>query len=231
MQSKIISVIAVFLLAAGTGYYIWNDLSRQESKPGFDLKKQSQEQETGQIEQNNNICDESGTTSDCAVAVKKTDIPIPDLDRPVKISADLDFSEDEKKNITEKIAKLSEELKKNPDLLSEWLLLGIHRKTIGDYEGAKECWEYAGVISPYNSTSFNNLGDLYGYYLKDYKKAEENFLKALENSPQYIYIYRNTYEFYKYALKDGAKANAILEKGIEMNPDNSRDLKILLDNF
>lgn len=153
----------------------------------------------------------------------------PNLDRPINIPED--FPEDAKKIATEKIQKLSNELKANNDFFDGWLDLGIYRKMIGDYEGAKECWEYASAIRPLNSISFNNLGDLYGYYLKDYKKAEENFLKALENGPDQVYIYRNTYEFYRYVMKDDAQAKEILKKGIEINPDTSQDLKTLFDNY
>jgi tetratricopeptide (TPR) repeat protein len=102
---------------------------------------------------------------------------------------------------------------------------------IGDYEGAKECWEYAAVVNPKSPTPFNNLGDLYAHYLKDNKKAEENFLIAIKNGPDQIYIYRSLYEFYRYVMKDNAKAKQILERGISANPNTSQDLKNLLDNF
>jgi tetratricopeptide (TPR) repeat protein len=154
---------------------------------------------------------------------------LPDLDRPIHITANL--PEDAKKIALEKIKDLSDKLKENPDLFNYWLELGVYRKMINDYEGAKEAWEYAGVIRPKNSISFNNLGDLYGYYLKDQKKAEDNFLRAVENGTDKIFIYRNLYEFYRYVLKDNEKSRQILEKGIRLNPDTSQDLQVLLDNF
>ena len=119
----------------------------------------------------------------------------------------------------------------NPESFNELLALGLEKKRINDYEGARDAWERAGVVSPTNSISFNNLGDLYAYYLKDNKKAEENFLIAIKNGPNQIYIYRSLYEFYRYVMKDDAKARAILEKGIATNPATSQDLKYLLDNF
>jgi len=154
---------------------------------------------------------------------------LPNLDRPVNITADL--PEDAQKIAREKIEKLSKELKQNSTLVENWLVLGIYRKMIGDLEGAKECWEYAGFLAPQSSTPFNNLGDLYANYLKDSKKAEENFLIAIKNGPDQIYIYRSFYEFYRYVLKDNTKAKQILEQGIAANPNTSQDLKILLDNF
>ena len=50
-----------------------------------------------------------------------------------------------------KIQDLSSQLKKDSDNLENWLVLGIYRKIIGDYEGAKEVWEYASAIRPQNS--------------------------------------------------------------------------------
>ena len=61
--------------------------------------------------------------------------------------------------------------------MENWLVLGVYRKMIGDYESAKEVWEYASAIRPQNSVSFNNLGELYAYYLKDNAKAEKIILK------------------------------------------------------
>lgn len=154
---------------------------------------------------------------------------IPNLDRPV--IPPQDFPEEAKKIMEEKIKNLSEELKKSPEYFEGWLQMAIYRKTINDYEGAGEIWEYLTLINPKNITAFNNLGNLYGYYLKDYKKAEENFLQAIKNGPDQIYIYRNVYDFYREVIKDDVKARAILEQGIKANPAASQDLKNLLDNL
>ena len=156
-------------------------------------------------------------------------IPLPDLNKEIKIIANI--GEDAKKIVTTKIQDLSSQLKKDSDNLENWLVLGVYRKTIGDYEGAKEAWEYASAIRPQNSTSFNNLGELYAYYLKDNSKAEKNYAKATENDPSAIYIYRNFFDFYRYFMEDKIKAKAILEKGISANPSTSSDLKNLLENL
>ncbi len=153
----------------------------------------------------------------------------PNLDKPMNITADL--PEDVKKITEEKIKKLISELKQDPSLFENWLVLGIYRKMTGDLEGAIECWEYAAFLRPQSPIPFNNLGDLYANYLKDNKKAEENFLEAIKNGPDQIYIYRSFYEFYRYVIKDNAKAKQILERGISANPNTSQDLKNLLDSF
>jgi len=154
---------------------------------------------------------------------------VPDLNRPINITANL--PEDAQKIAREKIEKLTAELKQNSALFENWLVLGVYRKMIGDFEGARECWEYAAFLAPQSSIPFNNLGDLYANYLKDNKKAEENFLIAIKNGPDQIYIYRSFYEFYRYTMKDNAKAKQILEQGISANQTTSQDLKNLLDNF
>lgn len=154
---------------------------------------------------------------------------IPDLNRPINMPSSLAL--DAQKIVREKIEKLSTELKENPNLFDNWLLLGIYRKMIGDYEGAKECWEYASIVNPQSPTPFNNLGDLYANFIKDSKKAEENFLMAIKIDPSAIYIYRSLFEFYHYNLKDDAKAKQILEQGIKANSSTSQDLQNLLDNY
>lgn len=156
-------------------------------------------------------------------------IPLPNLDKEIKITNEM--SDEAKKIAIAKIQDLSSQLKKDSDNLENWLVLGVYRKTIGDLAGAKDIWEYAGAIRPQNSVSFNNLGELYAYYLKDSQKAEENYAKAIENDPSAIYIYRNFFDFYRYVAKDSAKARALLEKGIAANPSTSSDLKNLLETF
>ena len=152
--------------------------------------------------------------------------PPPDLNRPILIT--LSLPDETKKLATDKINDLSAKLKKDPALFNHWLELGRFRKMIGDNEGARQAWEYAGLISPSNYVSFNNLGELYGYYLKDLAKAEVNYKKAVSNGPDQIYLYRNFADFYRFVLKDTAKAKTILEKGIKANPGTSDDLQNLL---
>jgi len=179
----------------------------------------------------NNVIISNNTTQDIAVTEGGSDIssiPVPDLDRMVIDKNSL--SEEVALILEQKIRGLSDELKLDSDNLSAWLDLGIWRKTGGDYEGAVAAWDYAGKIRPENSISFNNLGDLYAYYLKDPQKAEENFLKAIENGPYEIYLYFKMHDFYRDVMKDTAKARAIVERGLESNPD-STELQDLLNSI
>ena len=141
------------------------------------------------------------------------------------------MNEDAKRIATAKIQDLSSQLKKDSDNLENWLILGIYRKMIGDYEGAREVWEYASAIRPQSSIPLNNLGDLYAYYIKDEAKAEEYFLRAISIDPNNLYLYFKITDFYRDFNKDTAKARAILEQGIAANPSTSSDLKNLLETL
>jgi tetratricopeptide (TPR) repeat protein len=79
--------------------------------------------------------------------------------------------------------------------------IGMIKRTLRDFDGAKETWNFLSLNRPKNSISFFNLGLLYAEDLKDNKKAEENYLMALKNSAgesgneQY---YRAIVDFYTY---------------------------------
>lgn len=216
--SKIVLGLIILALAGSAGYYIWQDIVKQRTS---------------------NTVDNNGVGVEGTGDFKIEQIPIEDktardlilriLDRPINIPADL--PEDARKIAREKIEKLIAELKQNPNSFDSWLELAIYRKMISDYEGAREIWEYTSQMAPNDAISFNNLGDLYAYYLKDSVKAEENFLKALKNGADQVYIYRNTHDFYLNVVKDKAKAKKILEDGIKANPGSSQDLQNLLKSY
>jgi tetratricopeptide (TPR) repeat protein len=154
---------------------------------------------------------------------------MPDLNRQIVFSASV--AESRKKEITENIDKVRAELKNDYDTLEKWLELGLQYKQAGDYEGAKDAWEFASLIRPKNSVSFHNLGDLYHLYLKDFQKSEENFLKAIENNPEQVFTYQNLYELYYYSYKEKAHlAEKTLVDGIAKNQLNPY-LKVLLGKY
>ena len=238
MNKKILFIIFVLLVCAGLGFYFYKKLSPKTQNGATAGQSNSSSSQTA-----GNTVNIGGVTiqgegdmngvkiEPIAITNNKpaVNVPLPDLNKEIKITADM--SEDAKRIATTKIQDLSSQLKKDSDNLENWLVLGVYRKMIGDYESAKEVWEYAGAIRPQNSISFNNLGELYAYYLKDNAKAEENYKKAIKNDPSAIYIYRNFFDFYRYFAKDTAKARAILEKGIAANPSTSSDLKNLLETL
>jgi len=237
-MKKILFIIFVLLVCAGLGFYFYKKLPpKTQGEATFGQSNSSGSQAAGNTVNIGGVTiqgegDMKGVKIE-PIAITKDkpaiNVPLPDLNKEIKITADM--SEDAKKIATTRIQDLSSQLKKDSDNLENWLVLGVYRKMIGDYEGAKELWEYAGAIRPQNSISFNNLGELYAYYLKDNAKAEENYKKAIENDPSAIYIYRNFFDFYRYFAKDTAKARAILEQGIAANPTTSSDLKNLLEGL
>lgn len=127
--------------------------------------------------------------------------------------------------------KVIGELKKDSTNVNDWVMLGVHRKTIGDYEGARDAWEYAKALAPNEVVVYNNLGDLYHYYLKDYKKSEENWKKTIAIKSDYIQGYRGLIDLYKYSMTDKiGETPTLLKLGIAKNP-NSVDLMVMLARY
>lgn len=233
MKKKIFFIVFVSLVFAGLVFYFYQKLVSKDKT--IDV--------SDQLVGNKNVINIGnvaiqGEGDMSGVKIERIDrandkpavnISVPNLDREIKIVGNM--SEDAVRIATNKIKDLSGQLKKDSDNLENWLLLGIYRKMINDYEGARLAWEYAGATRPQSPTPFNNLGELYAYQLKDNIKAEENYLKAVKNDPSAIYIYRNFFDFYRYFAKDMTKARAILEQGIANNPNTSSDLKKLLESL
>lgn len=119
-------------------------------------------------------------------------------------------------------------VKENPDFFFGWIQIGLLKKIIGDYEGARDAWEYAGVIRPLNSVSFANLGELYWRYSPDYPKSEKNFLTSIKNKPDdsSTYISLSDLYFYSYSEKKD-RADDILLEGIQANPEDINLMKWL----
>jgi len=121
-------------------------------------------------------------------------------------------------------------LRTKPEVFSDWNDLGTYRKIIGDYVGAKEAWENAAILRPKSALPLGNLGNLYGYYVKDSAKAEEYYLAAIKIEPTPGFWYYQTYFFYKEAMNDSIKAKNIVTEGVKANPLDA-DLKALLKSL
>jgi len=155
--------------------------------------------------------------------------PSPNLNRQVRFTASTEA--EVRAVVLTNIATLTSSLKANTDDLESWVSLGAMYKIAGDYAAARDAWEYASIIRPYNYPSFGNLGDLYHHYLKNYPKAESNYLRAIQNEPEFIDGYRGLYELYRYSFSGKGEAAAqILKRGITANPQ-AYDLMILLGDY
>ncbi|MBI5816845.1 MAG: hypothetical protein HZB09_00250 [Candidatus Yonathbacteria bacterium] len=220
MLNKNITIAVVFVLVVGLGVYVYQDIKKrgveapQTPSPASSVGIQS----TGDY-----------TIKQIPIENPGSKVPTPNLNRALSFSGDL--STEAKKILTDNIKHLSDNLKKDSSQWNDWLELGIQRKVAGDYEGAREIWEYAAVLAPESYVPWNNLGDLYAHYLKDYSKAEQNFKKALILKPDYIGGYRALYELYRYSYKEKANlAPQILKDGLAKNP-KSTDLMVLLAQY
>ncbi|MFH1402204.1 MAG: hypothetical protein ABIG87_01090 [Patescibacteria group bacterium] len=233
------SVFAALLLTA-LWFYIYQDLSDNQNNQAENVNNELVATSTSLI---NGVS--LGLEGDNEVVIKtinedlpqisqeeqqKPEIikPVPDLDREIVFGDD--FSEEAQQIMIDKMETTSQELKNDPTDFSNWLYLGLDRKAIGDYKGAKLAWEYAKLLDSYNFVVRGNLGDLYAYYLRDNKKAEENYLKALELDPSQVYLYYKTAEFYRDFLEDIQKAREIVQKGLDLSP-NSAELQSLIESL
>ena len=152
--------------------------------------------------------------------------PVPVLERSMDFKSTL--SPEVKAIMVTRIAENLKELNKDSKNINEWIMLGVNRKAIGDYEGARDAWEYAKALNPTNIVPWNNLGDLYHFYLKDYVKSEENWKKTIALKPDYIQGYSGLVDLYKYSFKVKlSETPVVLKQGIIKNPDVI-DLQVML---
>jgi tetratricopeptide (TPR) repeat protein len=131
------------------------------------------------------------------------------------------FSDTKRAEIYTAIGNHGKTVKENPDYFFGWIQIGLLKKVIGDYEGARDAWEYAGLLRPENSLSFGNLGELYWRYLPDYPRSERNFKTAIANKPSDVGFYVSLSDLYFYSYKEKAElADDILLQGLAKNPES-----------
>lgn len=162
------------------------------------------------------------------LGTQESNVPdFPVLQRPVVFSSV--FSDEARTLMLKKIDASIAALEKDPRVFDEWMNLAILRKTVDDYEGAREIWEFLTVVNPKNQGPYANLAALYAFELKDPVRAEKNFTIALGLWKKDTTVWRNAYEFYRYVQKNDVRAKEILENGIKET--QSPDLQYLLDHY
>lgn len=113
-------------------------------------------------------------------------------------------------------------LQKNPDSFNDWLYLGVLKKGVADYEGARDVFIYAGQLRPQSSTPFANLADLYAYFLDEPQKAETSIKQAIANAPNDYSLYLSLADIYRYKFDNGAvKYEQTMLEAIDKFPDNT----------
>ena len=228
---KIIAVIIIILaVSALTALFIYKDFRKTRSREGTNNAQNQTEfiaKNKTAAEQEKNQTVEPTASSPVSGNGEESRKKIPNLSGPIEIKVDL--PEDIKEKTISEIQMLSNGLKKDPDSLEGWLQMGLLKKLIGDYEGAKSAWEFAAVIRPKSHIPFHNLGFLYWQYLKDFSSSEQNYLKAIENNSEDIGAYVDLSNVYYFDLKNNKKAEGILLKGLKDNPGNLELLSSLED--
>lgn len=221
MRATALLVVAIALVAGG--YFYQNSqgarvaqetelANASSSNPVFAAVTQSETASTNII-----------PISDSAAA----SIKAPDFKRALKFTAT--FTDVEKAAIQKNYNTIQAELTADPKSFNAWVFMGNINLIAGNYQLAKEYWDYASKVWPTNVATFNNLGDLYMSYLKDYPKAEAAFLKAIDNKGNDSNPYKNLFTLYSETSykPTNTAAEDILKRGIAAVP-NSVDMQYQL---
>lgn len=138
------------------------------------------------------------------------------------------FTTAQKNNLFDEIRKQAGEVKKNPLLYSSWLQIGVYKKTIGDYIGARDAWEYAALLAPQEFVPHYDLGQLYWHNIPDYLKAEAKFKAAIALKIKDASSYKALSDLYLYSYKGKAGlADDVLLDGLKAMPNDINLLKAL----
>lgn len=224
-DKKTAIIIGIVLLSILAGLLVYRDTKKNDTKSADERNATSTEDILSNLGVNM-----TGDGKVEVVSMEEKKLPkAPSLNRSTEYKNTL--APEIKTAVLSQMNKTIEALKANNADFNSWIMLGVHRKTIGDYEGAKEAWDYAKLLAPNEVVSYNNLADLYHYYLKDYKKSEENWKKVVALKPDYIQGYRGLVELYKYSMTSNlGETPVVLKVGISKNPD-SIDLKVMLARY
>ncbi|OHA15255.1 MAG: hypothetical protein A3H57_02530 [Candidatus Taylorbacteria bacterium RIFCSPLOWO2_02_FULL_43_11] len=158
-------------------------------------------------------------TGDFTVEPVEETIEIPNLNRPVVFPSDM--PNEAREVLKERLDEAVVTIRGDQSSYEGWFKLGVNRKAIEDYVGAKEAWEFASYLYSKDAVLYSNLGNLYGYYLKNTALAETNYLKAVDLEPYIANWYLRTADFYREVVGDSVKAKAILAKGLSMIPGDT----------
>lgn len=211
--------IAVIVLAVvwWATVVLW---SRQLAPPVIDTAPTASSTDTSAVGISVTPSDSSASSSFSVSILPITDsapvpapVSAPSLARIVAFSTGL--SPEARQILDGKIAKLRETLSKNPNDFSAWMNLALQYKAAGDFDEAREIWEYVSRVRPSDGISLHNLGDLYHHFLNDFAKAEQYYLRSINTNATVGMNYLALHELYRYSYKqDTALAADILKKGI-----------------
>ncbi len=144
---------------------------------------------------------------------------MPNLDRAIVFSGDL--PEEAKKILRGNRDTLSADLKADATQGAKWLDLAITYHSANDYEGARLIWEFLTKVMPEGTVSYDNLGKLYHFTLRDFPKAESYFKQSIQINPASEIPYLELHQLYKYSYKTTTFAGVdILKQAAKQFPEN-----------
>lgn len=224
-MKKITLISLSIILIAAAGFWMYGDIS--SSKPE-NIGAEDTSQTIGginyEIVEVNSGADISAEADD---QFKKTALEIANM--PIVFSVQI--TEENKAKKIMAIEAINDQIKADYNRLDLLLDDGLLRQSINDYAGAAKVWEFAGLVFPKNYISFQNLGFVYGFHLKDYKRSEENYLKSLENDPVNTQIYLDLVDVYTFSGQ-AEKIPEFLKTGIKAAGNaNEAQLKVLLAKY
>lgn len=225
MKKNLFLILLVLMAAGAASWRFWPNQELSEVQPAVT------EQPSNQL----------AAVEEKAVEEKKSEEKVVDnkevlralaaeiISRPIKVSAPL--SEADRKRAEGKIKEISDLIREDYNYTYPWYDLGSYRRVIGDFEGAAEAWNFVPMIRPDDFVAYHNLGDLYGFYVKDYPKSEENYLKSIKNNPENVQAYLDLAIIYGSVYKEKAsQVESILLRGLEANSGNT-GLQAALDDY
>lgn len=156
----------------------------------------------------------------------------PSLDRPITYPASL--SEEARTILTTRIEDAKKAIRENLESAApHWFDLAIQYKTLEDYGGAIEIWEYLAARYPDDSTPLYNLANTRHYILKDFETAEANFKAAIKVAPSVTINHLGLHELYRYSYKqDTQLAVDVLIEALAKVPEIERiDVNVALGGY
>lgn len=219
-QKNLLTIILIAVLAIAIFVYIYKDLHKSTTIVQ-QVPKENPEVVPVSVDPNKSGQGYTVKVIDTQTPVKTVaKAPqMPDLELAVVNHAHID--DVAFKIMAENIAILVKSIKKDQADESNWLNLAIYRKNIGDYDVSADILNYVAKIWPKDYVPYNNLADLYQFYIKNYSLAEKNWLKVIDLKPNLIQAYQNLSELYATQfIEKQAQSLPILLTGLDKNPQN-----------
>lgn len=135
---------------------------------------------------------------------------MPDLTKEIIFSPS--YNAEGRNILTERITGLRSHLGENPLDSNGWFDLALNYHSAGDYAQAAEVWEFLIKIVPDDTISYDNLGKLYHFHLKDFPKSESYLKKSIEINPKLSTPYLELHSLYRYSYKQNTTAAADILK-------------------